>query len=43
MVTWTANAMQVCLRIFGEVKVDDDIDGLDINSSCEKVCDKNIK
>lgn len=40
MVTWSTNTVQVCLCIFGEVKVDDYIDSLDVNSSCEKICDR---
>lgn len=37
--TWSANAMQVRLCIFGKVKVDDYIDSLDVNSSREKICE----
>lgn len=40
MVTWSTNAVQICLRISGEVKVDDYIDSLDVNSSCEKICER---
>lgn len=38
-VTWSTNAVQIRLCIFGEVKVDDYIDSLDVNSSCEKICE----
>lgn len=36
--TWSTNAMQVGLCIFGKVKVDDHIDSLNVYSSCEKIC-----
>jgi len=29
--------MEVCFRIFGEIKVDDDIDGLDVDAARKKV------
>lgn len=35
--TGSTNTMEICLAVLGEIKVDDDIDGLDINSTREKV------
>jgi hypothetical protein len=31
----SANPVKVCLRILGEIKVDDDIDSLDVDTSGE--------
>jgi hypothetical protein len=36
--TGAAHAVQVGLRVFGEVKVDDHVDGLDVDSPGEEVC-----
>ena len=33
-----ANSVEVCLAVLRKVKVDDDIHGLDVNSSCEEIC-----
>jgi hypothetical protein len=33
-----AHAMQVCLTVLGEVKVDHDIDALDVNATGEQIC-----
>lgn len=34
---WATNTMQIGLRIFGKVKVDHNIDRLDINSTGEQI------
>jgi hypothetical protein len=34
-----ANAVEVRLGVLGEVEVDDDIDGLDIDTAREQVCE----
>lgn len=39
--TRTANTMEVGLAVLGEIKVDNDVDRLDIDASCEEVgCDE---
>lgn len=35
--TRATNAMQICFRIFGEVEVDDNVDGLNIDTTSEKI------
>jgi uncharacterized protein with von Willebrand factor type A (vWA) domain len=35
--TRATNAVEICLRILGEVKVDNDVNGLNIDTACEKV------
>lgn len=35
--TRTTNAMQISFRILGEIKVDDDIDSLNVDTTSEKV------
>lgn len=40
--TWSSNTMQVRLSILREVKVDDYVDSLDVNSSSEEICWKAI-
>ena len=35
--TRPANAMEICLGILGEIEVDDDVDGLDIDTASEEV------
>ena len=35
--TGTANTMQIRLGIFGEVEIDDDIDGLNVNTTCQEI------
>ena len=36
--TRSANAMKVRLGVLGEVKVDDDVDRLNVNTSGEQIC-----
>ena len=35
--TRATNSVQVGLRVLGEVEVDHDVDGLDVNSTCEEI------
>lgn len=35
--TRATNAMQICFRILGEVEVDDNVDGLNIDTTSEKI------
>ena len=33
----STNSVEVCLRILGEIKVDDDIDSLDVDTSGKQI------
>lgn len=33
--TRATNSMQICLCVLGEIKVDDDVDGLDVDTASE--------
>lgn len=35
--TRTSNAVKICLCVFGKIEVDDDIDGLDVNSTGQQI------
>ena len=32
------HAVQISLGVLGEVEVDDNVDGLDVDPSCEQIC-----
>lgn len=36
--TRTANSVKVCLGILGEVKVDDNVDSLDVDTAGKEIC-----
>lgn len=36
--TECAHPVQICLRVLGEVKVDHNIDSLDVNPTSEEIC-----
>jgi hypothetical protein len=33
----TTNSVKIGLRVLGEIKVDDDIDSLNVNTTCEQI------
>jgi hypothetical protein len=33
----SANSMEVCLRVLGKIKIDDDVDGLDIDTAGKEI------
>lgn len=41
--TWSSNTMEVSLSILGEVKVDDYVDSLNVNTSGEQIYKKVIE
>ena len=36
--TTSSDSVKVGLRVFGEVEVDDDVDGGDVNTTSEEIC-----
>ena len=34
---WASDSVEVGLRVLGEVEVDNDVDGSDVDSSCEEI------
>ena len=39
--TWSADSVKVGFSVLGEIKVDDYVDSLDVNTSCEQICQHN--
>ena len=39
--TWSADPVKVGFGVLGEIEVDDHVDSLDVNTSCEQICQHN--
>ena len=35
--TGTTDTMQICFGVLGKVEIDNDIDGLDVDTTCEQI------